>query len=563
MKEGTEETEGKGQITSNINACQSIVEVVKTTLGPRGMDKLIHDGRGVTISNDGATLIGLLDIVHPAAKTLVDIARAQDNEVGDGTTSVVLTAGELMKQAKTFIEEGMHSQIIIKGYREAQMKCVERIKEISVKIGDKSEDEKRDLLEKCAQTSLNSKLISKYKDFFSKMVVDAVLYLDEDLQKSDIGIKKITGGSVSESFMVKGVCFKKTFSYAGFEQQPKSFDAPKIAILNIELELKAEKDNAEIRITDPAEFQKVVDAEWNIIYDKLDRIVKSGAKIVLSNLPIGDLATQYFADRDIFCAGRVQKDDLARVGKATGAILQTTVNGLNEEYLGVCGKFEEIQLGNDRYNMFTGCDKTKSTTLVLRGGAAQYLEETERSLNDAIMIVRRAVKTHAIVAGGGAIEMELSRYLREYLRNIPGKTQLVINGYAKALETIPRTLSENSGMNSTDVLNKLRQKHATNGGKDGLWQGVNALEGNVDDMYEKFVWEPEQVRINVLTAATEAAVAILGVDRTIRNPKSEQAQAQAAGRLDGTAPPPGRGGRGRGRGMNMQGLRTMRGRGGK
>lgn len=281
-------------------------------------------------------------------------------------------------------------------------------------------------------------------------------------------------------------------------------------------------------------------------------------------MPIGDLATQYFADRDIFCAGRVQKDDLARVGKATGAILQTTVNGLNEEYLGACGKFEEIQLGNDRYNMFTGCDKTRSTTLVLRGGAAQYLEETERSLNDAIMIVRRAFKSHAVVAGGGAIEMELSRYLREYLRNIPGKTQLVINGFAKALETIPRTLAENSGMNSTDVLNKLRQKHAANGGQDGLWQGVNALEGNCDDMYEKFVWEPEQVRINVLTAATEAAVAILGVDRTIRNPKSEQAQAQAAGRLDGSAPPPGRGGRGgRGRGMNMRGLRTMRGRGGK
>lgn len=301
------------------------------------------------------------------------------------------------------------------------------------------------------------------------MVVDAVLYLDEDLQKSDIGIKKITGGSVSESFLVKGVCFKKTFSYAGFEQQPKCFENPLIAILNIELELKAEKDNAEIRIDNPDEFQKIVDAEWNIIYDKLDKIVQSGAKIVLSNLPIGDLATQYFADRDIFCAGRVQKDDLARVGKATGAILQTTVSGLNQEYLGTCGKFEEVQLGNDRYNMFTGCNKTRSTTMVLRGGAAQYLEETERSLNDAIMIVRRAFKSHAVVAGGGAIEMELSRYLREYLRNIPGKAQLVINGYAKALETIPRTLAENSGMNSTDVLNKLRQKHASNGGKDGLW----------------------------------------------------------------------------------------------
>ena len=216
--------------------------------------------------------------------------------------------------------------------------------------------------------------------------------------------------------------------------------------------------------------------------------------------------------------------------------------------------------------MFTGCDKTKSSTIVLRGGAAQYLEETHRSLNDAIMIVRRAYKSKAIVAGGGAIEMELSRYLREYLRGIEGKEQLVINGFAKALETIPRTLAENSGMNSTDVLNKLRQKHAQ-GGEDGKHFGVNVLDGNVDDMYEKFVWEPEEVRINVLQAASEAACAILSVDRTIRNPKSEQAKAEAAKRLDFNNPQAqrgvGRGGRGRGRGMDMRGLKTMRGRGGK
>jgi T-complex protein 1 subunit eta len=282
MKEGTEETEGRGQIVSNINACQSIVEVVKTTLGPRGMDKLIHDGRSVTISNDGATLIGLLDIVHPAAKTLVDIARSQDNEVGDGTTSVVLTAGEMLKQAKIFIDEGMHSQIIIKGYRQACQQCLDRIREVSVKIADKTDDEKKDLLIKCAQTSLNSKIISKYKEFFAGMVVDAVLYLDDDLDQSDIGIKKITGGSVSESFLVKGVCFKKTFSYAGFEQQPKKFENPLIAILNVELELKAEKDNAEVRIDKPEDFQKIVDAEWNIIYNKLDQLAASGAKIILS-----------------------------------------------------------------------------------------------------------------------------------------------------------------------------------------------------------------------------------------------------------------------------------------
>jgi len=521
LKDGTQDTSGKGQIISNINACQAVVDVVKTTLGPRGMDKLIHDGRGVTISNDGATIIALLDIIHPAAKTLVDIARSQDNEVGDGTTSVVLTAGELLKQAKQFIDDGMHSQIIIKGYREAMRVCIERIREISIKIHDKSEEEKRDLLVKCGMTSLNSKIISKYKEFFANMVVDAVQLLDKDLRMTDIGIKKVTGGSVTESKLIKGVAFKKTFSYAGFEQQPKKFENPKILCLNLELELKAEKDNAEIRLEAPEDFQKIVDAEWQIIYEKLEKIASCGAKVILSKLPIGDLATQFFADRDIFCAGRVKLDDLDRVAKATNGIVQTSVNGLNEDVLGQCGLFEESQIGAERFNVFTGCPDSHSCTILIRGGAAQYIEEAARSLNDAIMIVRRAIKTHAIVAGGGAIEMELSRYLREYLRDIKGKHQLVINGFAKALEIIPRQLADNSGMDGTDIMNKLRQKHNTDV-ESGRWFGVDVMNQEVNDLYEAFVWEPELVRINVLTAATEAACTILSVDQTIRNPASEQ-----------------------------------------
>ena len=390
--------------------------------------------------------------------------------------------------------------------------CLDRIKEVSVKISDKTEEEKRELLEKCAQTSLNSKIISKNKQFFGKMVVDAVQSISDDLNKEDIGIKKITGGSVTESFLVQGVCFKKTFSYAGFEQQPKCFDdEPKIICLNLELELKAEKDSAEIRLNNPDDFQKIVDAEWAIIYEKLDKIVASGARVVLSKLPIGDLATQYFADRNIFCAGRVQEEDLKRVCKATGAVMQTTVNGLDDGVLGVCGKFEEVQLGSERYNMFTECTKAKSVTIVIRGGAAQYIEEAARSLNDAIMIVLRAIKTHAVVAGGGAIEMELSRFLRDHVRTIRGKQQMVVSAFAKALEVIPRQLADNSGMDSTDILNKLRQIHVQDE-SNGLWQGVDVLGGDIGDMFEKFVWEPELVRLNVLTAACEAACTILSID---------------------------------------------------
>ena len=231
-----------------------MVDVVKTTLGPRGMDKLIHTERNVTISNDGATIISLLDIVHPAAKTLVDIAKSQDNTVGDGTTSVVVVAGELLKESKQFIDEGMHSQVLIKGYRRALNECLSRISEISIKIDQKEEEERKDLLKKCAMTSLNSKLINTQREFFADMVVRAVTTLDEDLDKNLIGVKQVTGGSVTESFLVDGVAFKKTFSYAGFEQQPKKFDNPKICLLNLELELKSEKENAEIRIENVEDY---------------------------------------------------------------------------------------------------------------------------------------------------------------------------------------------------------------------------------------------------------------------------------------------------------------------
>ncbi len=305
------------------------------------MDKLIHNERAVTISNDGATIIALLDIVHPAAKTLVDIAKSQDNEVGDGTTSVTIFAGELLKESKQFIEEGMHASVVIKGYREAMTKCVERIKEVSIKIADDSVEGRRDILKKCAQTSLNSKIISNYKEFFGDMVVKAVEHLEADLDKSLIGIKKVTGGSVTDSKLIEGVAFRKTFSYAGFEQQPKKFQNPKIVLLNLELELKAERENAEVRLENPDDFQKVVDAEWKLIYEKLDKLVACGAQIILSKLPIGDLATQYFADRNIFCAGRVPGDDILRLAKATGGVVQSTVNGLTDDVLGKCGLFEE------------------------------------------------------------------------------------------------------------------------------------------------------------------------------------------------------------------------------
>ena len=513
LKKGTENQQGKQQIISNIEACLALVEVIRTTLGPRGMDKMIIGDNGTTISNDGATIIKLLNIEHPAGKSLVDVAKSQDNEIGDGTTSVMIFAGELLKEAKQFIEDGMSPQIIINGYWKGLQAARKRLEECAITINDKSEEEKRNLLLKCAETSLNSKLIANYKEFFSKMIVDAVEKLEGFKDKDLIGIKHVT-------FLVDGVAFKKSFSYAGFEQQPKKFENAKIIILNVELELKSEKENSELRISNPDDFQSFVDAEWKIINKKLENIVNSGANVVLSKLPIGDLATQYFADRDVFCAGRVASEDIERVSKATGASLLQTCNDITEKSLGTCGVFEEKQIGAERFNLFQQCPNSKTATIIIRGGAEQFIEEAERSMNDAIMIVRRASKASSIVAGGGAIEMELSKYVREEGMKISGKEQIVVLGFARALEIIPKTLAQNSALDAIEIMNKLRQKHFK---ENDCKFGVNCFDGGIVDTYLNYVWEPTILKENILNSATEAACTIINVDQTVKNPKSEQA----------------------------------------
>ena len=370
------------------------------------------------------------------------------------------------------------------------------------------------------------------------MVVDAVLSLQQDeLDESLIGVKKIPGGGMQDSLLISGVSFKKTFTYAGAEQQPKSFVNPLILSLNVELELKAEKDNAEVRVDAVSDYQAIVDAEWEIIYRKLQDIEKTGAKVVLSKLPIGDLATQWFADRDIFCAGRVPAADLRRVVQAVGGSIQSTTSDIGREHLGTCGTYEERQIGGERYNVFEECPSAKTCTILLRGGAEQFIEEVERSLHDAVMVVKRAVKNGEVVAGGGAIEvrnslqamtpsitnessgqMDLSAYIRKHALSIPGKLQLVQIAFAKALEIIPRQICDNAGLDSTDILNKLRMKHA----RGETWIGVD-VDGpdGVRDNMDAFVWEPSLIKTNAISSAVEAACLIISVDETVRNPQSE------------------------------------------
>mmetsp|Transcript_25934 Transcript_25934/g.52017 ORF Transcript_25934/g.52017 Transcript_25934/m.52017 type:complete len:592 (-) Transcript_25934:699-2474(-) len=541
LREGTDTSQGKAQLISNINACQVVSDAVRTTLGPRGMDKLVADGRRVTISNDGATIMRLLEIEHPAAKTLVDISMSQDAEVGDGTTSVVLLAVEVLKQMKPFVEEGVHPQIIIRHIRKASSLAVQKVRELAVSF-DINTPEGEEMLLKTASTALNSKLIASHQDLFAPMIVDAVLSLSQEVDGLDdlrgmIAIKKIPGGDVRQSFLVKGVAFKKTFSYAGFEQMTKNFTNPKVLLLNVELELKNEKENAEVRIEDPEQYQSIVDAEWQVIYDKLDACVNCGANIVLSKLPVGDLATQYFADRGLFCAGRVEDGDLKRVAKATGATIQTSTNGIFEGVLGTCANFEEKQVGDERFNLFTGCPNSLTTTMILRGGSEQFIAESERSIHDSLMVVKRSLKSKAVVAGGGAIEMEVAKYLKEHALTIEGKGQLVVNAFARALEIVPRQLCDNAGFDSNDILSSLRRKHTQD--ENGTWYGVDIENGDIMDTFVAGVWEPSDNKSNSLASASEAACVILSIDETVINPRSQDpgaANGMMGGGMGGQGP---------------------------
>jgi T-complex protein 1 subunit eta len=546
LREGTDDSQGLGQLISNINACHAIGDILASTLGPRGMDKLIHNGdKRAIVTNDGATVMKELDIVHPAASLLVEVAKSQDEEIGDGTTSVVVLSCALLDAVRSYLEDTVHPQFICRCYRNALSTVVATLNKIAVTIDGRQ----RDVLKKCAMTTLRSKLVSNARAFFADMVVDAVDNLDDALRLEDLGVKLVKGGGIQDSFFVAGVAFKRTFFYAGFEQQPKHFTNPKILLLNVELELQGASTDSEVRVDNPEEFQGIVDAEWNLIQRKLVECRDSGANVVLSKKPIGDIATQFFADHNIFCAGRVPEADIKRTAKATGGVILSTTSGIIPSALGTCEVFEEKQVGSKRINVFTGC-KGKAATIVLRGGAKKFLEEAERSIHDAIMIVRRAKKAGKVVGGAGAVEMTLSRALNQKAMTLGGKSQLIIQAYANALEAIPRALANNAGFDSFEILNKLRSAHAID---EGIWMGVDIENGDVVDALKAFIWEPLVVKLNVLKAATEAACTILAVDETLRIPEHDSTFDTGL---------PGRGGPARGRGVRAGGAGRPGGVGG-
>ncbi|KAL6122827.1 hypothetical protein NUSPORA_00086 [Nucleospora cyclopteri] len=483
---------GRPQIISNIEVVEKVAKFMSTTLGPYGLDKLFY-GDKLLITNDGATILENMEFTHPIAKLLASLSKSQDNEVGDGTTSVILLTSAILSSLKSLIKDKYDTELIIKCMKTAESKCLNELDELIVEFNENN-------LKNLAETCMTSKNIRNDRSYFSELLIRALEV------ESEIHVEKIDGGALSDSLMVDGVAFEKTFTYAGYDQQPKKIENPKILCTSIELEWKAEKENAELRISDVSEYQKICNAEYEILDRKLEAILKSGAKVVLSSQSIGDYATQFFAKKGVFSAGRVH--ELNRMIKAFGGKIATSTKYLE---LGKADLFEEKQLGNKRFNYFSSA-KSRSKTMILRGPGEQVIEEVERSLHDAVCVIKKAKSSKKIVTGGGSVEMEMSKVCRKLSFNSHDESKFIYRALAQAFEKIPAQLAENFGKDPILSLQKLRMMH-----EKEKYAGI--LFSGMTNMLDIGIFEPLDVKKNMIKAAITAAEIILKVDATIINQK--------------------------------------------
>mmetsp|Transcript_23281 Transcript_23281/g.45198 ORF Transcript_23281/g.45198 Transcript_23281/m.45198 type:complete len:527 (+) Transcript_23281:61-1641(+) len=508
LKDIEQDFNSLSKIILNIDDCLKVIETIKTTLGPSSMDKFIQYEKDKSIiTNDGATIMNLIKPKNEVAKILIEIAKSQDFEVGDGTTSVCLICGELLTLSKELLEEKIHPRNISKIFKKGALIASQIIKDISVEPPSIDIKLLKKILISCCATSLNSKLISGKRHIFSEIIVSTCLIMGKEFDPNMVSVKSVLGGAINDSFFIKGICLKKPFSYAGYEKQTKKHYFPQLLLLNIELEIQNEDKEAEARLNSMKNYRKFIDAEWSIIYEKLDRISETRIKAVFSTQAIGDLATQYFSERNVICGGRISNDDITRISKGTGARLVTSISNISKIVTGKCGVLEEKQIGMERFIFMLGCSN-KSITIMLRGSSVKLLDETKRCLNDGIMVVRRVLKNQSIVAGAGAVEMKIASKLRKYVKTMTGKNQIILKKFAQALEIIPKTICENAGLDNITILSNLRSIHESS----DCWEGINVERGTIFDAFENFIWEPIVIKTNAIQAATEAACSILSID---------------------------------------------------
>jgi thermosome len=511
LKEGAKETKGREAQKNNIMAAKLIAEIVKSSLGPRGMDKMLVDTLGdVTITNDGATILKEIDVQHPAAKMMVEISKSVDNEVGDGTTSAVVLGGALIAKAEELINKDVHPTIIVDGYRSAVDKALEILEKISIKIDP---EDKKTLL-KIATTSMGSKLVSDDSPVLADVVVDAVLQVAEKVNDSykvdmdNIKVERKAGGSMRDTRFIKGIILDKEVVHSGM---PKRVEKAKIALLNAALEVEKTEISAEIRISDPNQMKMFLEEENRMLKAMADKIAESGANVMICQKGIDDIAQHYLAKAGIAAIRRVKESDMTKLAKATKGRIVSNIEDLTDKDLGEANLVEERRLEQDKWVFIEGCKDPKAITILVRGGSQRVVDEAERSMHDALMVTKDVIEKPAIVAGGGAVECYIANELREWSNKLSGRDQLAVKQFAEALETIPLTLAENAGMDPIDTMTELRAKQS----KGGKWTGVDVRNTRVTDMYKLDIIEPVAVKEQIMKSATEAANMLLRIDDVI------------------------------------------------
>jgi len=535
LKEGTTRETGKDAQRNNIEAAKAIADTVKTTLGPKGMDKMLVDSLGdITISNDGATIMKQMDVDHPAAKMIVEIAKSQDQEVGDGTTSAVVLAGELLKQAEVLLDQNVHPTVISNGYKIASSKAMEIIEKVAKK-GITDEE-----LKNIAKTAMTGKNVGGVADYLAEIAVKAVKYIAEKrdgktvVDVDNILVQKKFGGGITDTQLIEGVVIDKEKVHP---RMPVVVKNAKIALLDSGLEIKKTEIDAKVQITDPSKIQAFLDQEEETLREMVQKIKKAGANVVFSQKGIDDLAQHFLSKEGIYGVRRVKKSDMEKLARATGGKIITNLDDLSPADLGYAEQVEEKKIGDDRMTFITGCKYPKSVSILIRGGTQHTIDEVDRALHDALKVVGVTLEDGTLVPGGGAIEAEIAKELRKFAPTIGGREQLAIEAFANAVEVIPRTLAENAGMDPIDTLLQIRAEHE----KEHLNIGVDAINGVVGDVYSKNVIEPARVKKHAIESATEVATMLLRIDDVIAAKKSKPEEKKEGGQ-GGQGGPGGEGG---------------------
>jgi thermosome len=511
LKEGSTRSRGREAQHTNIMAARIIAEMVKSSLGPKGMDKMLVDSFGdVTITSDGRTILDEMDVQHPAAKMMVEVAKTQDNEAGDGTTTVVVLAGELLAKAEELIGKNIHPTIIIDGYKKAMEKALEILEKIAIPVDLNSTE----YLKKTAMTSMASKLVAEHKEYLADLAVKAVLQVAEKVDGKykvdvdDVKVEKKPGESLRDTILVNGIVLDKEVVHPGM---PKRVENAKIALLDTPLEIEKTEFDAKINIESPEQMEAFLKQEEVMLRDMVEKLASVGANVVLCQKGIDDMAQHFLARKGILAVRRVKKSDMEKLAKATGGRIITNLEDMTSADLGYANVVEERKIGDDKMTFVEGCRNPRSVTILIRGATERVVDEAERSLHDAICVVRDIVEEPKILAGGGAPELEVARVLKKYAETLPGREQLAVKNFAEALEAIPATLAENAGLDPIDVLSELRARHE----KNETWAGIEVISGKVQDMREAEVFEPLSVKKQVIKSATEAASMILKIDDVI------------------------------------------------